>query len=163
MSSPFVAEITIFAFNFAPTGWALCAGQLLPISQNTALFSLLGTMYGGDGQTTFALPDLQGRGPLHQCIDTGLGTFTIGQAGGTLTEKLTTAQVPSHTHKVKTTDQLGDHPTPKNHYIGQDSGSGFSTSHDTSTLASDAESKVGDGQSHNNMQPYLSVTFGIPV
>src|SRR5881275_2916091 len=100
MANPFVAEIRIFAGNFAPVGWALCDGQLLPISQNTALFSLLGTMYGGDGISTFALPNLQGRVAMHQGTGTGLSSYVQGEFGGAETIALTTAQIPKHRHSL---------------------------------------------------------------
>src|SRR5438132_4463320 len=98
MSDPFVAEIRMFGFNFAPKGWAFCNGQLLPIAQNLALFSLLGTTYGGNGQTTFALPNLQGRTPIH--VDSSGGAFTLGQTGGEETHTLTTSDMPGHSHTL---------------------------------------------------------------
>src|SRR6266568_5154656 len=101
MSDPFVAEIRIFPFNFAPTGWALCNGQLLPISQNTALFSLLGTIYGGDGKSTFALPNLQGSAPLGQGQGPGLSLYDLGQSGGSQTITLLTSEMPVHNHTLR--------------------------------------------------------------
>src|SRR3984885_13554508 len=98
MSSPYVAEIRMYAGNFAPKGWAMCNGQLLPISQNTALFSLLGTQFGGNGQTTFALPDLQGRVPINFGQGPGLTPYQVGESGGELAHTLTTAEIPAHTH-----------------------------------------------------------------
>src|ERR687887_2296644 len=98
MADPFVGEIRIFAGNFAPTGWALCAGQLMPISQNTALFSILGTFYGGDGKTTFALPNLQGSSPMHKGQGPGLTMRDIGEVGGSSTVTLITSEIPSHSH-----------------------------------------------------------------
>src|ERR1700735_760284 len=100
MSNPFVAEIRIFPFNFAPTGWAFCAGQILPISQNTALFSLLGTTYGGDGKSNFALPNFQGSVPVHAGQGVGLSPYTLGGTGGVPTVTLSVAQLPSHTHTI---------------------------------------------------------------
>src|SRR3954454_21524633 len=100
MSDPFVAEIRIFACNFAPTGWATCDGQLLPISQNTALFSLVGTFYGGDGKSTFALPDLQGRAPMHPGVGNGLSERTLGEASGIETVSLLVSEIPVHTHTL---------------------------------------------------------------
>src|SRR5512146_9847 len=96
---PFIAEIRIFPFNFAPKGWAMCNGQILPISQNTALFSLLGTQYGGDGKSTFALPNLQGSGPIHQGQGLGLLPYQVGESGGTETVTLLTSEMPAHTHQ----------------------------------------------------------------
>src|SRR3954454_5741331 len=100
MSDPFIGELRLFGFNFAPRNWATCDGQLMSISQNTALFSLLGTQYGGNGQTTFALPDLRGRVPKHAGQGPGLSTYTIGQVGGTETQTLSASQMPAHTHAV---------------------------------------------------------------
>ena len=108
MSEPFIGQIQPFAFNFAPRNWALCDGQLLPISQNTALFSLIGTTYGGDGRTTFGLPDLRGRVPIHQGHGPGLSSYVIGQTGGSATNTLTQAQMPSHTHTATPTGFLLD-------------------------------------------------------
>src|SRR5580704_18928148 len=108
MSSPFVAEIRMFPFNFAPKGWAFCAGQLLAISQNTALFSLLGTQYGGNGTSNFALPNLQGKSPVHAGNGPGLTPIEIGETGGSSTVALTTAQIPSHTHAVGCNSGMGD-------------------------------------------------------
>src|ERR1700738_3058616 len=101
MANPFVAEIRIFACNFAPTGWALCNGQLLPISQNTALFSLLGTTYGGDGKTTFALPDIQGRAPIQPGQGPGLSDYFLGETGGLTTVTLLESEIPAHTHSMR--------------------------------------------------------------
>src|SRR5262245_53022514 len=108
MSEPFLGEIRTFGFNFAPTGWAMCNGQLLAIAQNTALFSLLGTQFGGNGQTTFALPNLQGRVGIHEGQGAGLSQYTIGQVGGTETVTLTVNQIPAHNHSAKGT---ADDPT----------------------------------------------------
>src|ERR1044071_3337098 len=112
MSTPFVAEITIFAFNFAPRGWALCQGQLLAISQNTALFSLLGTMYGGNGVTTFGLPDLRGRTPVHVGQGPGLSPYDQGQVGGTETESLTVSQLPAHSHLMRVSANTANTASP---------------------------------------------------
>src|SRR5438067_392734 len=115
MSAPFVAEIRIFACNFAPTGWAMCNGQLLPISQNTALFSLLGTTYGGDGRSTFGLPDLQGSAPLHvggSQPGPGLSVYDLGQQSGVETVTLLTTEIPIHTHTLRGNNTIGDTPQP---------------------------------------------------
>src|SRR5690242_21688212 len=112
MSNPFVAEIRIFTGNFAPKGWALCDGQLMPISQNTALFSLLGTYYGGDGKTTFALPNLQGRAPLHQGQGSGLSPYNLGQTGGEQAVTLLQSEIPGHTHSVLANDGNGNQDSP---------------------------------------------------
>jgi len=117
MSEPFIAEIGIFAGNFAPRGWAFCNGQILPISQNTALFSLVGTTYGGDGRTTFALPNLQGRAPMHPGTGPGLTTRRLGQSGGVETVTLSEAQMPSHTHTMQASTgmALDDDPASDNY------------------------------------------------
>ena len=115
MADPFVAEIRIFPFNFAPKGWAFCDGQLLPISQNTALFSLLGTVYGGDGKSTFALPDLQGSVPMHPGQGPGLSLFDLGQIGGAETITLLQSEIPAHTHGVgRALNDAGNSITPVN-------------------------------------------------
>ena len=108
MSDQFVAEIRIFGFNFPPTGWALCDGQLLPISQNTALFSLLGTTYGGDGKSTFALPDLQGNAPMHWGQGPGLSLHDLGETGGSETVSLLESEIPAHAHAVRAATEIGD-------------------------------------------------------
>src|SRR5215213_5859350 len=113
MADPYIGEIRMFAGNFAPRGWALCNGQLLSISQNTALFSLLGTMYGGNGQTTFALPDLRGRVPLHFGQGPGLSNYVEGEVGGTETVTLTTGEMPSHNHGANGNQAPGNSPSPQ--------------------------------------------------
>src|SRR4029078_1116152 len=114
MADPFVAEIRIFPFNFAPTGWAFCDGQLLPISQNTALFSLLGVTYGGDGKSTFALPDLQGRASMHPGQGPGLSDHFLGEEGGSETVTLLESEIPSHVHTMMASTQLGLENNPTN-------------------------------------------------
>lgn len=162
---PFVAEIRMFPGNFAPTGWALCNGQILPISQNTALFSLLGTTYGGDGKTTFALPDLQDRAPMHPGTGPGLTPRVLGETGGVETVTLLQSELPSHTHGFTrhgaTMDAEANSPfkafpavTKENSY----SAGGTSVSMFPSALSS-----AGGSQPHNNMQPYLAVNFIIAL
>src|SRR5437870_9952244 len=112
MADPFVAEIRIFPFNFAPKGWAFCNGQLMPISQNTALFSLLGTVYGGDGKSTFALPNLQGSAPMHPGQGPGLSLYDLGQSGGSETVTLLETEMPVHSHPVNARTSLGNQPMP---------------------------------------------------
>src|SRR3954453_15937842 len=119
MSAPFVAEIRIFGFNFAPTGWAFCNGQLMPISQNTALFSLLGTTYGGDGKVTFALPDLQNSAPMHSGQGPALSIRDQGEIGGATGVTLLTSEMPAHTHTAVATDQGADQPSPQDHVWAQ--------------------------------------------
>src|ERR671914_133383 len=112
MADPFVAEIRIFPFNFAPKGWAWCDGQIMPISQNTALFSLLGTTYGGDGESTFALPNLQGSAPLHPGQGQGLSLYDLGQAGGSETVTLIQSEMPAHSHGLMANATIGDNNAP---------------------------------------------------
>ena len=128
MADPFVAEIRIFPFNFAPKGWAWCDGQLLPLSQNTALFSLLGTTYGGDGRSNFALPNLQGSAPMHPGQGTGLSLHDLGETGGSETVALLTSQLPSHTHTVNATPTLATQPAPAAKALARSRGfAGYST------------------------------------
>ena len=167
MADPFVAEIRIFPFNFAPKGWAWCNGQLLPISQNTALFSLLGTYYGGDGKSTFALPNLQGSVPVHvggSQPGPGLSTYDLGESGGADAVTLLASEVPSHTHSVmaQTVDQ-GDNRIPSpSHNLGNTqiySNAGSATA----TLDPTAVSVVGGNLPHNNSMPYLTLYFNIAL
>jgi microcystin-dependent protein len=166
MADPFVAEIRIFPFNFAPKGWAFCDGQLLPISQNTALFSLLGTTYGGDGKSTFALPNLQGSVPVHvggNQPGPGLSIYDLGQTGGSAAVTLLATETPSHTHSVmaQTIDQ-GDNriPSPS---LNLGNTQIYSSAAPTATLDSTAVSVVGGGQPHNNLMPYLTLNFNIAL
>src|SRR5215467_14403283 len=124
MANPFVAEIRMFGFNFAPKGWAFCDGQLLPLSQNTALFSLLGTTYGGDGKSNFALPNLQGRSPMHPGQGPGLSLHDLGEASGTETETLTVAQIPAHSHALKASTGASS-SSPSNALLGEPSVSAY--------------------------------------
>src|SRR5687767_5720188 len=119
MADPFVAEIRIFPFNFAPTGWAMCNGQLLPISQNTALFSLLGTVYGGDGKSTFALPDVQGNAPMHPGQGPGLSEHFLGEEGGSQTVTLLESQIPAHAHAMRAVSEPGDLADPTNRSLAR--------------------------------------------
>ena len=166
MSDPFVAEIRIFPFNFAPTGWAFCDGQLLPISQNTALFSLIGTYYGGNGQSTFALPNLQGSVPLHvggNQPGPGLSIYDLGQTSGSDAVTLLATETPSHTHSVmaQTIDQ-GDNriPSPSLNLANSQI---YSSAAPAATLHPSAVSVVGGGQPHNNLMPYLTLNFSIAL
>ncbi len=166
---PFVAEIRIFPFNFAPTGWALCNGQLLPISQNTALFSLLGTTYGGNGQSNFALPNLQGSSPLHPGQGPGLSLYDLGQMGGSETVTLLQSEMPSHTHTVRANDGDGLFPGPVNNVW---SGPGAdrdlfwynaATIGGSAIMAPTASGLTGGNFPHNNMMPYLTLNFCIAL
>ena len=167
MSDPFVAEIRMFGGNFAPTGWAQCNGQLLPISQNTALFSLLGTFYGGDGKTTFALPNLQGSSPLGQGQGAGLSDYALGQQGGSQSVTLLQTEIPSHTHNLRGNFNAGDVNDPAPNRSLARSGTGFlyqsTTSSNLTAMSPQALSVFGGSQPHNNMQPYLTVTFIIAM
>jgi microcystin-dependent protein len=157
---PFIAEIRMFGGNFAPVGWATCDGQLLPIAQNTALFSLIGTIYGGDGQTTFALPDLRGRLPVH--IGTGL---SIGQASGSETIALTAANLPAHTH-VANAASTGTTLSPSGQYWAADPGGNvapYAAAPDGSVMSGAAIGAQGGSQPHDNMQPFLALTFIIAL
>jgi microcystin-dependent protein len=167
MADPFVAEIRIFPFNFAPKGWALCNGQLLPISQNTALFSLLGTTYGGDGKSTFALPNLQGSVPVHVGANQpgpGLSTYDLGEIGGAENVTLLASEMPSHTHSVmaQTVDQ-GDNriPSPSLNLGNTQIYSNAASS--SATLDPTAVSPVGGNLPHNNLMPYLTLYFNIAL
>jgi len=166
MADPFVAEIRIFPFNFAPKGWAWCDGQLLPLSQNTALFSLLGTVYGGDGKSNFALPDLQGSAPLHVGASQpgpGLSTYDLGQTGGTDTVTLLQTEMPTHTHFItaQTIDQ-GDNriPSPT---LNLGNTQMYSNANPNAKMDPTAISIYGGSLPHNNVQPYLTLYFNIAL
>ncbi len=161
-AQPFVGQIMPVGFNFAPRGWALCNGQLLPIAQNQALFSLLGTTYGGNGQSTFALPDLQARIPIHQGQGPGLSYRNLGQQGGTDSVTLTAANLPSHTHTAVGAAQLGTSPSPSDNGWAQVRGRTYAASADTD-MAPDALSPVGGGQPHSNTPPYTVLNFVIAL
>ncbi len=167
MAEPFVAEVRMWATNFAPRGWAACDGQLLPIAQNTALFSLIGTTYGGDGRTTLGLPNLQGRAPMHPGNGPGLTSRRIGERGGTETETLGTQQVPPHTHAVKATtspaSSFGPGGTGSSALARSVGGAAYSTDTTTASLDTTALGNVGGGQPHTNLQPYQVVTFCIAL
>lgn len=168
MSEPFIAEIRIFAGNFAPRGWAFCDGQLLPISNNTALFSLIGTTYGGDGRTTTALPNLQGRAPMHPGRGPGLTSRRLGEKVGTETVTLSEAQIPSHSHTVRGTTTAGAAGAPGNtSSIGRTSITDrlyqTNTTANIVEMASETISTTGGGQPHANQQPYLAMNFIIAL
>jgi microcystin-dependent protein len=167
MSSPFVAEIRMFGGNFAPTGWATCDGQLLPISQNTALFSLLGTFYGGDGKSTFALPNLQDSAPLHQGQGAGLTDRFLGEASGAPFVTLLQTEMPAHSHFLQAyTGDPGDtrNPGPATSLAAPVPGNAYQTSAaNLASMSPSALSVAGSSFPHNNMQPYLVVTFLIAL
>ncbi len=169
MADPFVAEIRIFPFNFAPVGWAFCHGQLMPISQNTALFSLLGTTYGGDGKSTFALPDLQGNAPLHPGQGPGLSLYDLGQTGGSESVTLLQSEIPSHSHQMSVSSQLALENQVNVGGAGQKfaMGDGINlygnASSNLTPMAFAALSPAGGGLPHNNMMAYLTLSFCIAL
>ena len=164
MSEPFVAEIRIFAGDFSPRGWAFCNGQLLPISQNTALFSLIGTTYGGDGRTTTALPNMQGRAPMHPGTGPGLTSRRLGQRGGAESATLTEAQIPSHTHNWNGIANPANDDDPMDKSIARPTGLGaYTTEAPDISLHEDALALSGESQPHNNMQPYLAINYIIAL
>jgi microcystin-dependent protein len=161
MADPFVAEIRIFPFNFAPRGWAWCNGQLLPLSQNTALFSLLGPTYGGDGKSNFALPDLQGRAPMQPGQGPGLSLHDLGETGGSETVTLLESEIPSHSHGVRATDERGDGTSPVGNYLA--TGTNMYLSAVNTQMAPETLAPAGGDQPHNNLQPYLTFYFCIAL
>lgn len=159
MAQPYVGEIRMFAGNFAPAGWMFCEGQLLPISEYETLFNLIGTTYGGDGQSTFALPDLRGRLPLHFG-----GGFTLAETGGAETITLTAQQIPSHTHAFLSTSSLGNATGANGNVLAQSTTlTMFDSGAPTIAMAPGATSSIGGSQPHNNFQPYLCVDFIISL
>lgn len=164
MADPFLAEIRPFAFNFAPKGWAQCNGQLLPISQNTALFALLGTFYGGDGKSTFALPDLEGSAPMHQGESGGTSDRTVGEMSGSDNVTLIQSEMPAHSHALNAVESVATARQPPNQMFGV--GEAISNYH---TGATDTQmdprmlALAGGSLPHNNMQPYLTVNFCIAL
>jgi microcystin-dependent protein len=164
MSDQYLGEIRMFAGNYAPEGWAMCNGQLLSISQNAALFSLIGTTYGGDGQTTFALPDLQGRVPVHTGKNTETGTvYPMGQKGGTETVTLVADQLPKHTHAVNAQSEAGTLSTPANSYWATSSGKMYVSTAANGIMGSSAIGVTGGNMAHNNVMPYFAVSFIIAL
>ena len=163
---PFVAEIRMLPFWFAPSGWAQCNGQLLPISQNTALFSLLGTVYGGDGKSTFALPDLQDRAPLHPGQGQGLSQRFLGQEGGAEFLTLLVSEIPAHTHSLNASNGFGNSTDPTAKVMSRVFGGGNmfkAGTVPTDALAVQALAPAGGDLPHNNMMPYLTVNFCIAM
>lgn len=168
MAEPFVAEIRIFPFTFAPRGWAFCDGQVLAINQNTALFALLGTMYGGDGKTTFALPDLRGSVPMHPGQGPGLSLHDLGEQGGSETVTLLASEIPVHSHAFNAASDPANTSTPNGGVaLGRTSGATpyapASPAPQTTPLAPEAVAPAGASQPHNNLMPYLVCRFNIAL
>jgi len=166
MSSPYIGEIRMFAGSFAPAGWAMCQGQLQPISQNDTLFTLIGTTYGGDGQSTFALPDLQGRAAMHMGKGPAVSqTYQIGEKDGVESVTLTTQQIPNHNHAVTVSQDLANAPSPANQVYAQSTQISMYTQDSPASKFFNAStlSPVGGNQPHENMQPYLVITFIISL
>ncbi|TNJ39618.1 phage tail protein [Phaeobacter sp. B1627] len=160
MAEPFVGEIRMFAGTFAPRGWAFCDGQLLAVSQNDALFSLLGTIYGGDGRTTFGLPDLRGRLPIHAGTGPGLTPRRLGSRSGSETVTLTTNQLPSHSHTFNAIRQPAVSTSPQDHLAAEGVGVNFYTEADQDTnMASAMITHTGGSRSHTNLMPFLCLHF----
>jgi len=162
MAEAFIGEIRPFGFNFAPRGWAICQGQLLAISQNTALFSLLGTNFGGNGQTTFGLPDLQGRTPVGEGQAPGLSDRTLGERGGQDTVTLTAAEMPAHAHGLMGSSAPGSTVDPTGQYPATPSRPGYAASAQV-TMSAESVRPTGGGQPHNNVMPTLIVNYCIAL
>jgi microcystin-dependent protein len=163
MADPFVAEIRIFPFNFAPRGWAWCDGQLLPLSQNTALFSLLGTTYGGNGKSNFALPDLQGRAPMHPGQGPGLSLHDLGETGGSDTVTLLESEIPAHSHNFMGVNRVANRRGVTGVTMGTGNTIFVSGSSFNAQMAAETLTPTGGNQPHNNMQPYLTFYFCIAL
>lgn len=167
MAEPFVAEIRIFPFNFVPRGWARCDGQLLPLSQNTALFSLLGTTYGGNGRSNFALPDLQGRAPMHPRQGPGLSLYDLGEQGGSQDVTLTESEIPAHSHPLNASNSQATITSPStNASMARTTGGRTYQTNTTANVVSLEPGTIlpeGNNLPHNNMQPYITVKFCIAL
>jgi microcystin-dependent protein len=168
MADPFVAEIRIFPFNFAPRSWAWCDGQLLPLSQNTALFSLLGTTYGGNGTSNFALPNLQGRAPMHPGQGPGLSLHDLGETGGSETVSLLESEIPSHSHPVLANTAVAElqFPKPTRSLSRSVNANAYYQTNASDALVAMSDvvlAPSGGDQSHNNLQPYLTLYFCIAL
>lgn len=167
MSDPFLGEIKLVPYNFAPRGWAFCAGQILSIAQNTALFALIGTTFGGDGQTTFALPDFRGRVPLSSGQGPGLSNYDLGQVGGEETHTLTTNEMPTHSHTARAHNGNGNSNVANNNIWSKDAGVQSATynsvANPAGAMSPSAIATTGGSQPHNNLQPLLCVNFIIAL
>ena len=163
MSEPYIGEIRLVGFNFAPVGWALCDGQLVPIAENDALFSLIGTTYGGDGVNTFALPDFRGRIPMHQGTGSSGTTYTIGEQGGTETVTLTVNQIPAHAHPALAQSGAGNQAGPGGNLWASSSLNQYNSSAADSNMNALAITSMGGSQPHDNMMPFLTINFIISL
>jgi microcystin-dependent protein len=166
MADPFVAEIRIFPFNFAPTGWATCDGQILPLSQNTALFSLLGTTYGGNGKSNFALPNMQGNAPMHPGQGQGLSLHDLGEIGGSQSVTLLESEIPAHSHTVNAGGyfDIGDTNVQSGNILAKSaSGFAYAAAQNLTFMSPSALPPAGASFPHNNMQPYLTLNFCIAL
>ncbi|NUN12112.1 MAG: phage tail protein [Myxococcales bacterium] len=164
MMDPILGQIILFAGNFAPKGWAFCNGQLLSIAQNQALFSLLGTTYGGDGVTTFALPDLRGRAPIHFGQGPGLSNYSLGETAGSETVTLTAAEMPQHNHSINVDANPGTTQSPSGNYPSASRGNDYVPSPAApTTLNAGVVGQTGGNQPHNNIQPILALNFVIAL
>ncbi len=163
MTSPFIGEIIIFAGNFAPRGYALCNGQILSLAQNTALFAILGTTYGGDGETTFALPNLQSRVPIHFGTGPGLSPYVLGQASGVENVTLSQPQMPQHSHNIAASDGAASATRPAGSVPAKTSESAYASSPDGTLMSASMVSAAGGSQPHSNIQPYLALNFCIAL
>lgn len=162
MSDQFLAEIRIFPFNFPPTGWAFCDGQIMPISQNTALFALLGTTYGGDGKSTFALPNMQGNAPMQPGQGQGLSLRDLGEMSGVESITLLQSEMPLHSHGLNTTNEDGNNISPQGRYTGRGNAL-YGAPAALVNMGFQAVAPAGGGLPHNNMQPYLTLNFCIAL
>ena len=160
---PFLGQIQPFAFNFAPRGWATCDGQLLPIASHTALFSLIGTTYGGDGRTTFGLPDLRGRVAMHTGTGPGLAIRPIGEKFGSETTTLSVSNMPAHSHTLRASGEAGDSGKPEDNVLASTVGNSYSTAIPDLSMSNDAISNTGSGQAFDNMPPFLVVNWCIAL
>ena len=165
MVEPFLAEIRIFGFNFAPTGWAFCNGQLMPISQNTALFALLGTFYGGDGKSTFALPNMQSSAPMHNGQGPGLSLHSLGETGGAATVTLLESEIPVHTHTVNASSTPANvsTPTPTVQIARSKGQTAYAPPNNLTPMAFQEITPTGGDFPHNNLMPYLALNFCIAL
>jgi microcystin-dependent protein len=163
MSEPFLAEIRIVGFNFAPRGWAFCDGQILPINQNQSLYSLLGTTYGGDGRTSFALPDLRGRAPMHVGSSNGGAFHTLGQKSGEESHTLGANEMPQHTHQLQCSSSFATSTSPSDNVIAQAGEDIYGPLSSAGNINASTVSDIGAGQAHENMQPYLALNFCIAL